>query len=85
MAYQKPEKDFGEGPVRSPPPHPHQSTSNRLPFLAANISLSLLENPQDTNNAHIDQTALVGKSVPGAHRAGEVEGFARQGPGAATD
>lgn len=57
MSFQKPEKDFGEGPVR----HNHSQLH------AWKLELtSMVENPQDPHHPHLAQGRLAREGLPGA-------------------
>ena len=71
MSFNKPEKDYGEGPVRIDrliiASNPH-----RLIF-GFNFEIESTQNP---NYSHVQKSAIFRKSVPGANRASKVQGFA---------
>lgn len=69
MSYQKPEKDFGEGPVRTNTP------VRKRPNADKNIS----ENPQNPHHLDLPQSAVFRESLSGADRARQVQRPSRQG------
>ena len=76
MSYQKPEKDFGEGPVRF---FPSLDCGLHEAYIAHVVFFFTTENPQDPHHPDIAQNPEPRKGLPGAHRACEEQGPPRQG------
>lgn len=72
MSYQKPEKDYGEGPVRIPAVY--------LPLNKTDCLFGWTENPQDPHHTHFSQSSVSGEGLPGADRTCQIQGPACQRP-----
>lgn len=79
MSYQKPEKDYGEGPVRASPRHA------QLQRRHGNNIHTLAENPQDPNHLDVSQSAIAREGLSGVDRACQDEGSTGQGSRAIAD
>lgn len=60
----------------------YASTARKLMFLSSHVNI---ENPQNPHHSDVAKSAIAREGVPGIDRAGEVQGSACQGPGAAAD
>lgn len=69
MSYQKPEKDFGTGPVGP----------KTGPLLPSQLNGTSIESAQDSHHLDIQEGQISGESVLGAYRQGEDQGSSSEG------